>query len=110
MTQFHSHKLAFYNIDTFFSKCDEVEGAAAGKDVEATDESSKDEEELAKFWSESDDLVLSAPTGHKLKDIAKYEVTVSNTLPVDQSLDQIEAESKVINMFCFLTQGELIVS
>ncbi|XP_028409597.1 sperm-associated antigen 17-like isoform X2 [Dendronephthya gigantea] len=73
---------------------EEVEVAGVEKDVEATDESSKDEEELAKFWSESDELVLSAPTGHKLKDIAKYEVTVSNTLPVDQSLDQVEAEKK----------------
>jgi hypothetical protein len=65
------------------------------KDDEVIDESSKDEEEIVTFWRESDELVLSAPTGHKLKDIAKYEVTVSNTLPPHQSLDDVEAEKKV---------------
>ena len=62
---------------------------------EVVDESLKDEEELALFWKESDEIVFTAPTGHKLKDIARYEVTVSNTLPLDQSLADIETEKKV---------------
>ena len=59
------------------------------------DQSSKDEEELATFWRESEELVFSAPNGHKLKDIAKYEVTVKNTLPSHLDLADIEAEKKV---------------
>jgi hypothetical protein len=59
------------------------------------DESAKDEEELVSFWKESDELVFSAPTGHKLKDIAKYEVTVTNTLPLGESMADIETEKKV---------------
>ena len=39
--------------------------------------------------------MFNAPTGHKLKDIAKYEVTILNTLPVDQSLADIKPEKKV---------------
>ena len=64
-------------------------------DGDVVDQSSKDEEELATFWRESEELVFSAPNGHKLKDIAKYEVTVKNTLPSHLDLADIEAEKKV---------------
>lgn len=67
------------------------------------DQSSKDEEELATFWRESEELVFSAPNGHKLKDIAKYEVTVKNTLPSHLDLADIETEKKVRKRTCYDT-------
>ena len=79
---------------------DEYQNVPASDDVNAEDnevvnESSKDEEELKRFWEESDQLVHNAPTGHKLKDIAKYEVTVSNKLLPSQDIDEIDEERKV---------------
>lgn len=54
----------------------------------------KEEAKLDTFWKESDELVINAPTGHKLKDIAKYEVEVSNTL-AGESVFDVNVDKKV---------------
>ena len=71
------------------------------KEDEVTDETAKEEKELATFWKESDELVHDVPTGHKLKDIAKYEVTITDTLPAYQTVDDIDSEKKVHYMLHF---------
>jgi hypothetical protein len=82
------------HIGSYFFQTEETEEDGVNAE-EVADESAKDEEELVSFWKESDELVFSAPTGHKLKDIAKYEVTVTNTLPLGESMADIETEKKV---------------
>lgn len=57
----------------------------------------KEEGKLDTFWKESDELVINAPTGHKLKDIAKYEVVVSNTLE-EENLSNVDVDKKVKNI------------
>lgn len=89
----HYFTTTLINSGTLILQTEETKEEIADNDVE--DESSKDEEELATFWREAEELVFSARNGHKLKDIAKYEVTVKNTLPFHLHLADIEAEKKV---------------
>jgi hypothetical protein len=53
------------------------------------------ERQLNNFWSESDHIVLKVQSGHKLKDIAKYEVKVRDKDVPEVSLQELEDEKKV---------------
>lgn len=50
---------------------------------------------LETFWSESENIVKKAPSGHKLKDVARYEVEVKESIVPDGELHELDAEKKV---------------
>ena len=50
---------------------------------------------LETFWSESENIVMKAPSGHKLKDIARYEVKVKESIVPEGDLQELDAEKKV---------------
>ena len=50
---------------------------------------------LKAFWVESESIVLKAPSAHKLKDIAKYEVKVKDSIIPEEDLQELDAEKKV---------------
>ena len=56
---------------------------------------------LKAFWSESENIVMKAPSGHKLKDIARYEVTVKESVVPEGDLTELETEKKVAYFQCF---------
>lgn len=60
------------------------------------------ESTLKAFWSESENIVMKAPSGHKLKDIARYEVTVKESVMPEGDLMELETEKKVAYFQCFL--------
>ncbi|PFX34574.1 Sperm-associated antigen 17 [Stylophora pistillata] len=47
------------------------------------------------FWAESQNIVVKAPSGHKLKDVAKYEVMIKDSIVPEGDLQELEAEKKV---------------
>lgn len=51
---------------------------------------------LKAFWSESENIVMKAPSGHKLKDIARYEVRVKENILPEGDLQELEADKKVL--------------
>ena len=53
------------------------------------------ESTLKSFWSESESIVMKAPSGHKLKDIARYEVFVKENIVPEGNLQELDAEKKV---------------
>lgn len=59
------------------------------------------ESTLKAFWSESENIVMKAPSGHKLKDIARYEVTVKESVVPEGDLMELETEKKVAYFQCF---------
>ena len=50
---------------------------------------------LKAFWSESESIMMKAPSGHKLKDIARYEVRVKESVVPEGDLLELDAEKKV---------------
>ena len=50
---------------------------------------------LQTFWSESENIVMKAPSGHKLKDVARYEVKVKESIIPEGDLHELDAEEKV---------------
>lgn len=50
---------------------------------------------LKAFWSESENIVMKAPSGHKLKDVARYEVKVKESSIPEGDLHELDAEKKV---------------
>ena len=50
---------------------------------------------LETFWSESENIVMKAPSGHKLKDVARYEVKVKESIVPEGDLHELDAEKKV---------------
>ena len=69
------------------------------KEIQESEERAKKLEEeaiLKAFWSESESIVMKALSGHKLKDVARYEVRVKeNTVP-EGDLQDLDAEKKVL--------------
>ena len=57
---------------------------------------------LKAFWSESENIVMKAPSGHRLKDIARCEVTVKESMMPEGDLVELETEKKVSYFHCFL--------
>ena len=76
------------------------------KEIQESEEKARRLEEesvLKTFWSESENIVMKAPSGHKLKDIARYEVRVKeNTVP-EGDLQELDAEKKVFA--CTILKG-----
>lgn len=72
----------------------EENGVSQPDDTDEIVDRLKEEGKLESFWKESDELVINAPTGHKLKDIAKYEVVVPNTLD-EENLSNVDVDKKV---------------
>lgn len=57
------------------------------------------EAKLSMFWSESESIVMKAPSGHKLKDIARYEVKVRESIVPEGDLQELDVEKKVCFKF-----------
>lgn len=55
----------------------------------------EEEAKLNMFWSESESIVMKAPSGHKLKDVATYEVKVKESIVPEGDLKELDAERKV---------------
>ena len=53
------------------------------------------QEKLSAFWKDSDVLIQHAPTGHLLRDIAKFDVIVKEDCLPEQLLDSVEQDKKV---------------
>ena len=53
------------------------------------------EQQLSTFLSESENLIARVPSGHKLKDIARYEVLVRDKDVPDDNLQELEPDKKV---------------
>lgn len=49
------------------------------------------------FWAESQNIVKKAASGHKLKDVAKYEVRIKDSIMPKRNLQELEAEKKAID-------------
>ncbi|KAK2570951.1 Sperm-associated antigen 17 [Acropora cervicornis] len=67
------------------------------KEIQDSEEKAKileAESTLNGFWSESESIVLKAPSGHKLKDIARYEVTVKESVLPEGNLEELDTERK----------------
>ena len=54
------------------------------------------EAKLNMFWSESESILMKAPSGHKLKDVARYEVKVKECIVPGGDLQELDAERKVL--------------
>lgn len=68
------------------------------KEIQDSEEKAKileAESTLNGFWSESEIIVLKAPSGHRLKDIARYEVTVKENILPEGNLEELDTEQKV---------------
>ncbi|XP_078373230.1 sperm-associated antigen 17-like isoform X2 [Oculina patagonica] len=52
------------------------------------------EAKLNMFWCESESIVMRAPSGHKLKDVATYEVKVKESIVPESDLQELDAERK----------------
>lgn len=50
---------------------------------------------LETFWSESENIVKKALSGHKLKNVARYEVEVKESIVPEGELHELDAEKKV---------------
>lgn len=55
----------------------------------------EEEAKLNMFWSESESIVMKAPSGHKLKDVATYEVKVKESIVPEGDLKELDTERKV---------------
>ncbi|EDO30653.1 predicted protein [Nematostella vectensis] len=74
------------------------EGEAVDAALHAEDAAAKRKEAeklLETFWAESDSIVLKAPSGHRLKDIAKYEVVVKDRTVPEEGLDTLDGDKRV---------------
>ena len=68
------------------------------KEIQDSEEKAKileAESTLNGFWSESEGIVMKAPSGHKLKDVARYEVTVKESILPEGNLEELDTERKV---------------
>ncbi|XP_068698646.1 sperm-associated antigen 17-like [Montipora foliosa] len=85
-------------------ECKEEDNETAKEDPEMLDKEIQDSEDRARlleaestlksFWSESESIVMKAPSGHKLKDIARYEVFVKENIVPEGNLQELDAEKK----------------
>lgn len=78
--------------------CQEEDSYLLDKEIQDSEEKAKileAESTLNGFWSESESIVLKAPSGHKLKDIARYEVTVKESVLPEGNLEELDTERKV---------------
>ena len=69
------------------------------KEIQESEEKARRLEEetvLKTFWSESESIVMKAPSGHKLKDVARYEVRVKENIVPEGDLQELDAEKKVL--------------
>ena len=76
------------------------------KEIQESEEKARRLEEesvLKTFWSESESIVMKAPSGHKLKDIARYEVRVKENIVPEGDLQELDAEKKVLT--CTILKG-----
>ena len=65
------------------------------KEEEEWQQKLKDEQELDTFLKESANIVMQAPSGHKLKDMARYQVVVRDKTVPEGSLRELDADKKV---------------
>lgn len=72
------------------------------KEKEKQQHKLKAEQEIEAFFRESTNIVMQAPSGHKLKDIARYQVIVKDkTVPERAELAELDSDKKVcIENFC----------
>ncbi|EDO27342.1 predicted protein, partial [Nematostella vectensis] len=87
--------LAPWQGDT--ARTDVPEGEAVDAALHAEDAAAKRKEAeklLETFWAESDSIVLKAPSGHRLKDIAKYEVVVKDRTVPEEGLNTLDGDKR----------------
>ena len=75
------------------------------KEKEEQQRKLKTEQRIEAFFRESTNIVTQAPSGHKLKDIARYEVVVGDKILPEGSLAELDTDKrvccvKVIVNFC----------